>query len=107
MGFSFYYNASSRAYGLGWGLLLMACLLSGLGCSREEAPARAAFSEPVLRIGTTMVVKQANPVADYYYNILAMVMTHDSLVRFDENLNPVPQLAVKFRSDKKARGLDI
>ncbi len=81
----------------------MACLLSALGCSRGEAPAGAALSDPVLRIGTTMVVKQANPVADYYYNILAMVMTHDSLVRFDENLNPVPQLAVKFGSDEKAR----
>ncbi len=50
-----------------------------------------------------MVVKQTNPVADYYYNILAMVMTHDSLVRFDEALNPVPQLAVKFASDEEAR----
>ena len=50
-----------------------------------------------------MVVKQTNPVADYYYNILAMVMTHDSLVRFDEALNPVPQLAIRFSSDEEAR----
>ena len=77
-------------------------LLSGLGCSGGKEPGNAALSEPILRIGTTMIVKQANPVADYYYNILAMVMTHDSLVRFDEHQNPVSQLAVKFGSDRQA-----
>lgn len=50
-----------------------------------------------------MAIKQTNPVADYYYNILAMLMTHESLVRFDEKLEPVPQLAVRFGSDKQGR----
>jgi peptide/nickel transport system substrate-binding protein len=31
-----------------------------------------------------------------------MVMTHDSLVRFDEKMNPVPQLARRFASDESA-----
>ena len=84
-------------------LLLIVSLLFCLGCSRGEKIAVAGLSESLLRIGTTMAVKQTNPVADYYYNILAMVMTHDSLVRFDEALNPIPQLAVKFGSDEKAR----
>ena len=84
-------------------LLLFTFLLLSLGCSKGEDGAKVRPSEPVLRIGTTMVIKQANPVADYYYNILAMVMTHDSLVRFDEDLNPVPQLAKRFSSDREGR----
>jgi peptide/nickel transport system substrate-binding protein len=84
-------------------LLLFAFLLLSLGCSKGEDGATVRPSEPVLRVGTTMNIKQANPVADYYYNILAMVMTHDSLVRFDEALKPVPQLAEKFTSDREGR----
>lgn len=119
MGLSFYHNQLSGSAGPGRGLvravfrepqrfllgplLLMVWLLWGSGCSKGEGPATAALSEPVLRVGTAMTVKQANPVADYYYNKLAMVMTHDSLVRFDEDLNAVPQLAVKFGSDGEGR----
>ncbi len=40
-----------------------------------------------------MKIKQINPVADYYYNILAMLMTHDTLVRFSPDLRVIPQLA--------------
>ena len=83
-------------------LLLMVSFLF-CGCSRGDKTAETGPSEALLRIGTTMAVKQTNPVADYYYSILAMVMTHDSLVRFDEALKPVPQLAVKFASDEKAQ----
>ena len=83
--------------------MLFTFLLLSLGCSKGEEAAKARPAEPVLRIGTTMVMKQANPVADYYYNILAMVMTHDSLVRFDEDLKPVPQLAKRFSSDREGR----
>ncbi len=84
-------------------LLVLISLLLSLGCSDGKDGATVRPSEPVLRVGTTMSIKQANPVADYYYNILAMVMTHDSLVRFDEALKPVPQLAEKFTSDKEGR----
>lgn len=82
-------------------LLLLAGLLVGCGV-KDSAESPSADSQS-LRIGTTMAIKQANPLADYYYNILAMLMTHDSLVRFDENLKPVPQLAQSFSSDKQAR----
>lgn len=84
-------------------LLLVFLLLMAPGCSKETESKTLPPSEQVLRIGTTMNIKQANPVADYYYNILAMVMTHDSLVRFDGNLNPVPQLARRFASDESAK----
>ncbi|MEA3437686.1 MAG: ABC transporter substrate-binding protein, partial [Thermodesulfobacteriota bacterium] len=47
----------------------------------------------LLRIGSTLNIKQINLLTDYYYNILAMLMTHDSLVRFDPDLRVVPQLA--------------
>lgn len=73
------------------------------GCSNPKDDGFYAHAEPVLRIGTTMAVKQTNPVADYYYSILAMLMTHDSLVRFDEKLNPVAQLAIKFSSDAEGK----
>lgn len=56
-----------------------------------------------LRVGTTVSINRANPVGDYYYNILAMLMTHDSLVRFDNELKPVPQLASRFTWDRKGK----
>jgi peptide/nickel transport system substrate-binding protein len=84
-------------------LLLFSFLLLGLGCSKGADGPKPPPPEPVLRIGTTMVIKQANPVADYYYNILAMIMTHDSLVRFDGALRPIPQLALRFSSDDEGR----
>jgi len=99
----FFFKHNGRHGGFRFVVLLMICLILSLGCSRREDPAKPGLSKSTLRVGTTMVVKQTNPVADYYYNILAMVMTHDSLVRFDEALNPVPQLAVKFASDDEAR----
>lgn len=84
------------------GLLLLLCPFL-FGCTSKGENGQSAGGPKPLRIGTTMSIKQANPLADYYYNILAMLMTHDSLVRFDEGLNPVPQLAVKFGSDTEAR----
>lgn len=84
------------------GLLLLSWpFLPGCGSKKENGP--PAGGPKPLMIGTTMNIKQPNPVADYYYNILAMLMTHDSLVRFDEGLNPVPQLAVEFGSDTEGR----
>jgi peptide/nickel transport system substrate-binding protein len=53
-----------------------------------------------LRIGTPMGIKSVNPVKDYTYNILAMLMTHDTLVRFDSKLRPLPGLAESWQSDR-------
>ncbi len=78
--------------------LLFFCM-SQTGCSRRCEAESPAAAEQRLRIGTTMHVKQTNPVADYYYNILAMLMTHDSLVRFNSEMQPVPQLASAFECE--------
>jgi len=80
------------------GLVLLIGLLSS-ACTPQDEGIHSTGKPSILRVGTTMSIKQTNPVADYYYNILAMLMTHDSLVRFDEGLNPVPQLALQYGSD--------
>ena len=43
----------------------------------------------LLRVGTSMEVRQLNPLADYQYGVLAMLATHDSLVRFGPDLEPI------------------
>ena len=50
-----------------------------------------------------MKIKEINPLADYYYNILAMLMTHDTLVRFGPDLDVVPQLAEKWDCSKDGK----
>ena len=67
-------------------------LLAIAGCGPEPAQT-ASRAAADLRIGTPMQVRQINPLADYSYNILAMLATHDTLVRFDAQMRPVPQLA--------------
>ncbi|WP_274428139.1 ABC transporter substrate-binding protein [Desulfosarcina sp. BuS5] len=50
-----------------------------------------------------MKIKEINPLADYYYNILAMLMTHDTLVRFGPDLDVVPQLAETWSCSKDGK----
>ncbi len=50
-----------------------------------------------------MHVKGTNLLSDYYYNLLARIMTHESLVRFDERMNPVPCLATHFEYTRDGR----
>lgn len=45
-----------------------------------------------------MQVRQTNLLADYGYNILAMLATHDTLVRFDAAMAPVPRLAKSWQA---------
>lgn len=75
------------------------CLLFFLpfagGCGTE---ARTPPSVSIIRIGTPMQVRRANPVSDYSYNIFAMLATHDTLVRFDDGMNPLPQLAESWET---------
>jgi len=76
-------------------LLCLGYLFSGCSNSSDHAYCQ---QKEYLRIGTTMNIKRVNPLADYYYNILAMIMTHDSLVRFDPKLRVIPQLAERWSS---------
>lgn len=78
-----------------WGRVLLTSgllLWGAAGCSGDGRSA-AAPSPDRLRIGTPMQVRVANPLVDYSYNIFAMLATHDTLVRFDGDLQPLPQLA--------------
>ncbi|MBI9074362.1 MAG: ABC transporter substrate-binding protein [Desulfatibacillum sp.] len=79
-------------------LLALACLVSG--CQGREDPIQA--KELVFRIGSPMTLRRINPLADYGYSTLAMLMTHDTLVRFDQNLSPVPQLASAWSTNENA-----
>jgi peptide/nickel transport system substrate-binding protein len=77
--------------------LLCVWMLILTGCSPEAAKTTTPESAP-LRIGTPMHIRQANLLADYGYNILAMLATHDTLVRFDPAMNPYPQLAQSWHA---------
>jgi len=78
-------------------LLLIAGMLTGIAGCRPDTPAADLAPVRVLRVGSPMQVRQANPVVDYGYSILAMLMTHDTLVRFDARMHPVAQLAEAWR----------
>ncbi|SHL03916.1 peptide/nickel transport system substrate-binding protein [Desulfatibacillum alkenivorans DSM 16219] len=77
-------------------------VLAGMftACQGREKASEA--GELVFRIGSPMTIRRVNSLADYGYSTLAMLMTHDTLVRFDENLRPIPQLASKWRSNENA-----
>ncbi len=80
-------------------LLLYACC----GCSDFKKEDSSLSETDRLRIGAFMKIKQINPLADYYYNILAMLMTHDTLVRFDADFRAVPQLAENWSCSKNGK----
>ena len=82
-------------------LLFLGSLLSG--CSNSPGDDTSLRARDQLRIGTTMGIKRVNPLTDYYYNILALIMTHDSLVRFDPEVRVVPQLAERWRCSEGGR----
>ena len=84
-------------------LLVAGLLLWGIaGCDGDGRRA-AAPSPDRLRIGTPMPVRVPNPLVDYSYNIFAMLATHDTLVRFDADLRPLPQLALAWESSADGR----
>nr|NJM04784.1 hypothetical protein [Desulfobacula sp.] len=82
------------------GICLCFLLLGGCGPDREGAAPEKALR---LRIGTPMEVRQTNLLADYGYSIFAMLTTHETLVRFDSAMAPVPQLARSWESSPDAR----
>lgn len=63
----------------------------------------AAHAPDLLRIGSPMQVRQANPLADYSYGIFAMLATHETLVRFDPAMRPLPQLAQSWQASSDGR----
>lgn len=86
---------------------IISCITAALilvvlsGC---PAPSAGDAESPgnLLRVGSPMKIKQLNPLANYTYNILAMLLTHDTLIRLDENLCPVPQLARTWSANREA-----
>lgn len=77
----------------GWGFFgVLFFLLNLTACSGGKSP-EDGIESLNLRVGTPMKIKQINPLGDYSYNILAMLLTHDTLVRLDAELQPLPQLA--------------
>jgi len=84
-------------------LLAAGLLLLGLlGCGGGD-PSPASHPPGVLRVGTPMKVRVANPLVDYSYNIFAMLATHDTLVRFDGAMKPYPQLASSWQASPDGR----
>lgn len=75
-------------------------LLGLLGCGD---PSPASHPLGLLRVGTPMQVRVANPLVDYGYNIFSMLATHDTLVRFDEAMKPYPQLALSWQASPDGR----
>jgi len=82
--------------------VLCICLAMCIGCG-SDGENSAADDSRRLRIGTPMQVRQANLLADYSYNILAMLATHETLVRFDSAMRPVPQLAKSWEVSPDGR----
>ena len=74
------------------GCLMAALLLGAAGCSAPP-DSESEGTHRILRVGTPMKIRQLNPLTDYTCNILAMLLTHDTLIRLDQNLRPIPQLA--------------
>ena len=81
--------------------LLIALILLPCACGEPEQP-RTGPEEVVFKIGAPMTVRSANMIADAGYHTLAMLLTHDTLVRFDERLNPIPQLARAWKCNADA-----
>ncbi len=81
--------------------LTAAVLLVAAGCSAPPDRDMKGTGR-ILRVGTPMKIRQLNPLADYSCNILAMLLTHDTLIRLDQGLQPIPQLARSWSSNEEA-----
>ena len=81
--------------------LWIALLLLPCACGEREQT-KSGQEEIVFKIGAPMTVRNANMIADAGYHTLAMLLTHDTLVRFDEDLNPIPQLARSWKCNANA-----
>jgi peptide/nickel transport system substrate-binding protein len=50
----------------------------------------------VLKVGSTKDYKTSNLIGDEWYNVLASITTHDSLIKLDENVELSPWLATEW-----------
>ncbi len=75
----------------------------GLWVSGCEQATPTEASADRIRVGTTTRLKNTNPVGNYGYSQFAMLLTHDTLVRFDSNFLPYGQLAEKWVPDSEGR----
>lgn len=82
-------------------LLAAGVLLNLAGCENERTSANRLAGS--LRVGTPMQVRTANLLVDYGYNIFAMLATHETLVRFDPAMRPLPQLAAAWQASADGR----
>jgi peptide/nickel transport system substrate-binding protein len=83
--------------------LSVLCVFLALFCGCGSNKNTSSADVMSLRIGTPMDVRQTNLLADYGYSIFAMLATHETLVRFDSAMHPVPQLAKSWESSPDAK----
>ncbi len=95
-------NGGSLLAGAAFFLLSFALLVPGCSTKNSSSDANGPRDSRLV-VGTTMHIKRTNLLADYYYNLLARILTHESLVRFDERLNPVPCLATHFECSRDGK----
>jgi len=98
--------------------LVAAVLLAGsTGCAPESAPPAPTPTSPtmptmipttpisdpvVLRVGSTRPFKTTNRFADYWYGVLTNLTTHDSLIKLDSEMKPIPWLATDWSVSEDA-----
>ena len=82
-------------------LVILGFVLNLIACSNQKTRDKERQGD-ILRVGTPMKIKQLNPLTDYSFNILAMLLTHDTLVRLDSDLKPMPQLAASWSCNRDA-----
>lgn len=71
-----------------------------LGCiSQEATEVEERVEEKTLVIGTTMPIKSSNIFSDYYFSVLALLLTHRGLISLDSNGNFTPALAYKWETE--------
>jgi len=80
----------------GWLLALALLLVFSGGCGGGAAPEPAPIGEVTLTVASSKPFKTANRFADYWYGVLSNLTTHDSLIKLDAEMKPVPWLATDW-----------
>jgi peptide/nickel transport system substrate-binding protein len=98
-------GAATRLVAVGCLLLpMVATSYTGCGGGGEGAPAPGSGAvDTVLKVGSSKPFKTANLIGDDWYNVLASITTHDSLVRLDTDVQPSPWLATEWEISPDSR----